>query len=459
MAVAYSGGRDSLALLHATCRAAKPLGLQVVAIHVHHGLMPQADDWLRAAQTRVARWRAQGWPVELLSVKLSGKPEPGDSVEAWARTGRHAALARLCAQAGASLLLLAHHRRDQAETVLLQLLRGAGAAGLAAMPASAERAGLVWARPWLNQPREAVDAYVRRHQLRPVQDPSNDQPRWARNRLRLQVWPALLSAFGDAEVSLAAAAHRAQEAQAVLADMAALDLAGCMSPSGRLKLPAWRLLSAARQANSLRHWWQQQAGRGAPETLLQRLLAELPGGPHAARSGARWPAASGWQATAYRGECWLQPVALALQDRPHGPQQGVLAQPPFAQITMNLSTPGELRVPAFGGAFQVTPCREGGLPLHDLQAVELRQRQGGERFQTQPAGLARSLKKQFQTLGMPAVQRNGPLLWRDGRLLFVPGLGIDARAMAPTGMAQCHLTWHPSEMDPVHQPKRSKHRP
>ena len=88
MAVAFSGGRDSLALLHATCRAAQALGLQVAALHIHHGLLPEADAWLQDAQRLCARWRRRGWPVQLHWVRLSGQPGPGDSLEAWARAGR-----------------------------------------------------------------------------------------------------------------------------------------------------------------------------------------------------------------------------------------------------------------------------------------------------------------------------------------------------------------------------------
>ena len=304
MAVAFSGGRDSLALLHATCRAAQVLDLQVVALHIHHGLLPEADAWLQGAQRLCARWRRRGWPVRLLSVRLSGQPAPGDSLEAWARAGRHAALAQLAAEAGASLLLLAHHRRDQAETFVLQALRGGAPAGLSAMPRQIQRAGLVWARPWLDLPRSAIDAYVQRHRLQPVDDPSNADARLARNRLRLQVWPALEAAFPHAETSLAAAAQRAQEARAALEELAALDLAPLVDADGALAVAGWRALSAARQANALRAWWAAQAGHSAPQALVTRLLAEVP-----VQGVARWPAGGGWICALARGR--LRVVAPA----------------------------------------------------------------------------------------------------------------------------------------------------
>ncbi len=296
MAVAFSGGRDSLALLHATCRAAQALGLQVAALHIHHGLLPEADVWLLDAQRLCARWRRRGWPVHLHWVRLRGQPGPGDSLEAWARAGRHAALAAMANEVGASLLLLAHHRRDQAETFVLQALRGGAPAGLSAMPRQIRRASLVWARPWLDQPRSAVDAYVRRHRLQPVDDPSNADERLARNRLRLLLWPALEAAFPHAETSLAAAAVRAQEARAALDELAALDLATLVDADGTLAVAGWRGLSAARQANALRAWWAAQAGHSAPQTLVTRLLAEVP-----AQGVARWPAGAGWWCRLARG--------------------------------------------------------------------------------------------------------------------------------------------------------------
>lgn len=460
IAVAFSGGRDSLALLHACCRAAQTLGLQVVALHVHHGLLAQADDWLAGAHRLCARWQRRGWPVRLRWARLEGSPSPGDSIEAWARRGRHAALDRLAKEEGATLLLLAQHRRDQAETFLLQALRGGGPAGLSAMPTAADRAGLCWARPWLDQPREAIDTYVRRHRLRPVEDPSNDDPRLARNRLRLQVWPALSAAFVDAEATLAAAAQRAQEAAAALAELAAIDLADLVDDQGRLQVAGWRQLSAARQANALRAWWAVQVGRGAPQALVARLLAEVK--PHGA---ARWPAGDGVECGLYRG--WLQVLspatgrgvasasaAFAVPAPPATPAPlAASAAPkpppgPVDSVALDCSQPGRWPVPGWAGCIEVRVVdpagAEPGLPPARLTAVRPGARTGGEQFQVRPRSLPRSLKKQFQAAGVPEHQRAAPLLWSaDGALLFVPGLGPDARHWAPAGQPALALRWCP----------------
>lgn len=292
VAVAASGGRDSTALLHATVRAARALGLQVHALHVHHGLHPQADEWARHVQAQCRRWGAQ-----FHLARLQGAPAPAQSLEAWARHGRYQALAALARAAGCTAVLLGHHRRDQAETVLLQLLRGGGARGLAAMPAAARRDGIHWLRPWRDQPRSAIEAYLRRHRLRWVDDPSNADTRLARNRLQRQAWQALEAAFPQAESALAAAAQRAAEEAGALRELAAQDAAACGAAGpgsegaggiGSLRVAAWRTLSPARQALLLRHLVEAWSGRGVPGTLVRRLLDELPRVP-----SGQWPAPGG----------------------------------------------------------------------------------------------------------------------------------------------------------------------
>ena len=438
VAVAFSGGRDSLALLHATCRAAAGLGLQVVALHVHHGLLPEADGWVRWAQRLCTRWRRRGWPLRLRWARLGGAPALGDSIEAWARAGRYAALTQLAQEEGATLLLLAQHRRDQAETVLLQALRGGGPAGLSAMPASVLRHGLTWARPWLDQPREAIEAYLCQHRLRPLEDPSNNDLRLARNRLRLQVWPALLAAFGDAETTLAAVARRAQEARAALAELAALDLAPLVDGVGRLDLAGWRRLSAARQANALRAWWQGRSGHALSDASVHRLLTEVkPTG------AARWPMGAGRWCVQYRGQldraagtAAPDPVPVPLAP----PAPASTAMPDW--VWLDLSCPGRWPVPGWAGAIDVAEGPQGASPAL-LQRLQVRQRAGGERFQRAARSLPRSLKKQFQAAAVPELDRAGPLLWSAGQLLFVPGLGVDARCWTAGAAPGMTLRWCP----------------
>lgn len=421
VAVAVSGGRDSTALLHCTLRTARPLGVQVLALHVHHGLMARADDWLAQVQRQSRRWGAA-----FDARRLQGAPAAGESIEAWARRERYRALAEMAHAADCGLVLLAHHRRDQAETWLLQALRGAGPAGLSAMPAHIQREGVIWARPWLNQPREAIEAYLRQHRLRYVDDNSNDDTRFARNRLRLQVWPTLVQAFPDAEAALSGAARRAQEAAALAAEATELDLPPLLH-EGALQVVAWRALPPARRRNALRGWLLGLLPDGVPNVLLQRLLDELPG-----RAVARWQVPGG-ALRLHRGLLrWV--AGEAPSD----------AAPAFEPVTANLSQPGRHACPGVPGHFVVESSGEGGTSAHTLQAVRAQQRAGGERFSLALKGMPRSLKKQFQARDVPPWQREGPLLFTaQGQLLFVPGLGIDARLQAAPGAPQLRITWQP----------------
>lgn len=421
--VAYSGGRDSTALLHATLQAARRAGVQVAALHVHHGLSRLADDWLAHCDSQCRRWAGKGLPVSLFVEHLHLTPGRGQSVEALARTARYAALRRLALQAGTHIVLLAHHRRDQAETFLLQALRGAGVAGLSGMPAVVAREGLTWARPWLNQPREVVEAYVRRHRLVHIDDDSNDNPRFARNRLRLQVWQPLLQAFPEAEATLADAASWSQEAAACLADLAALDLTNVRAGDA-LNLAAWRELAPHRARNALRSWLREVSGEAPSAAELTRLCDELPGKPPAT-----------WQVNAgvlrrYRGRLSFERAAAEV---------GAIDAP--RESSLRVVRAGRYRLPGWGGELVVRRVKEGGVSLDRLRALSLLPRSGGEQFQAGARRPARALKKQYQAAGVPTWAREGPLLYEAEQLVFVPGLGVDARVRAAPGEPQVDLEW------------------
>jgi tRNA(Ile)-lysidine synthase len=436
VAVATSGGRDSTALLHCTLRAAEHLGLRVVALHVHHGLQTSADDWLVQVRRQARRWGA-GFDCR----RIAASPPDGESVEAWARRVRYAALTEMAQGAGCDLVLLAHHRRDQAETWLLQALRGGGALGLSAMPQQIERGGIAWCRPWLAEPREAIENYVRRHRLQVVEDPSNADPRYARNRLRSAVWPPLLMAFPQAESALAAAAAQAQAAASLAAEVLAQDLPLLLDPAGGLHLAQWLALPPARRRNALQGWLRQALGRGAPEALLMRLGEELPG-----RGAATWDA-PGHILRRYRGV--LRAVGLAPAAGPSStPSAGTPAAstpPPFASsAVLDLSRPGMHPMPDWSGSWLIERVKTAGLAPSLLQSARAAPRSGGEHFSLARGAMPRSLKKQFQARGIPAWQRGGPLLFSaDGRLMWVPGLGADVRLQAVAGDPQLRVTWVP----------------
>ncbi|MDQ2778291.1 MAG: tRNA lysidine(34) synthetase TilS [Pseudomonadota bacterium] len=421
--MATSGGRDSTALLHATVRAARGVDVQVVALHVHHGLNPDADGWVARLQRQCRRWG-----VELRLRRLQASAQRGQSIEAWARCERYAALTEMAVDAGCGLVLLAHHRRDQAETWLLQALRGGGPAGLSAMPGQRKRAGICWARPWLDFPREAIDAYVKRHRLTFSDDDSNADPRFARNRLRLQVWPALQLAFADVETSLAGAARQAQQAAALAAEVADSDLPLLCTADGRLQTLPWRDLPPARRRNALAAWLAQHIEGGVQGKLLERLMQQLP-----ASTAARWPVPG--------GELRLYRTLLSVSA---AESTGAPENLPHAVLKVDLSLAAETLLPTWNGRFHIEPTQQGGVQQSLLARLETRKRGGGERFRLHPGAAARSLKLQYQSMGIPAWERSGPLLYTaDDRLLFVPGLGVEGLLQAERSAPQWRIVWIP----------------
>jgi tRNA(Ile)-lysidine synthase len=295
------------------------------------------------------------------------------------------------------------------------------------MPREQLRDGLTWARPWLDKPREDIEAYVAEHGLQHIEDESNADARYARNRLRRELWPALTQAFPGAEAALAQSAAWSQQALALADELADEDLRRWCDEGGALASEALRALSAARASNLLRAWLQRGLGHPAPASLVQRLLAEM-----LATASASWPAPGGKMLRLYRGRLrWVAPAASLA--------------PPGAPLWLDLSRPGELDCPSWGGCWTVRLVEQGGMPPAALARVVLRPREGGEQFQAHAHGVPRSLKKCWQTAAVDVDARQGPLLFDDeGRLLWVPGLGFDARVCAKAGEAQLALDWTPT---------------
>lgn len=429
LAVAVSGGRDSTALLHITARWAKAAGVEVLALHVHHGLHPEADAWANHLRRQCSDW-ARRWPVRLRVWKIADSPAPGDSIEAWARARRYAALTQMAKEEGATAVLLAHHRRDQAETVLLQALRGGGPAGLAAMPKAVEREGLWWLRPWLHQPAQALDAYVQRWRLGHIHDDSNDNLRFDRNRLRHAVWPVLQQQFPGLEPALLQVAQHMHATRVVLDEVAHEDLQRVRTDTG-LDLAAWVTLSPGRRSLVLRAWLRPLCPQGLGEHLLDRLLRELPN-----QHAGRWPLNAHQELRVYRGQLALHPAV----------ERDIAAISPGPAQWVRLPQPGQYEVPGWPGRLELRPCGAcEGIALAQLQQVWLAPRQGGEQFQLHRHGVARSLKKQFQACGVAAWHRHGPLLFvsptQTQRPIFVPGLGLDAHACAYAGQPRVLVDW------------------
>ncbi|MEY3518514.1 MAG: hypothetical protein RLZ89_1374 [Pseudomonadota bacterium] len=249
-AVAFSGGADSCALLLACVRR---WPMQVRAVHVHHGLQAAADDF--AAHCQIL---CDLWSVPLVITRVQAHAASGESPEDAARLARYQAYAQvLQTHWGGAIqdIALAQHADDQVETVLLALTRGAGLPGLSAMPALAERGGLRIHRPWLDVPSQQLRDWLVQEGVTWIEDPTNQDQRYTRNRIRHQLLPALDKAFPSFRQTFGRSARHAAQAQLVLDDMALIDLQLIGVPP---RLLALQKLSAPRQANVLRAWLQQR---------------------------------------------------------------------------------------------------------------------------------------------------------------------------------------------------------
>lgn len=266
LAVAYSGGADSTALLLACARRWPG---QVSAIHIHHGLQAAADTFEQHCRKVCDRL---GVPLQVL--RVDARPTPGQSPEDAARGARYAAL-RHCAdtaQPPIRYIALAQHADDQVETLLLALSRGAGLPGLSAMPAQWVRDGIRYYRPWLAVSGAELRDWLREQGQDWVEDPSNADEQYTRNRIRARLLPALEAAFPQFRDTFARSAEHAAQAQRLLDELAAEDLARVGTPP---RLVPLRALSRDRQANLLRHWLKVRHATAPSAAQLQELLDQV----------------------------------------------------------------------------------------------------------------------------------------------------------------------------------------
>jgi tRNA(Ile)-lysidine synthase len=264
LAIAYSGGADSTALLLAAC-SLRPG--QVSAIHVHHGLQAAADAFEAHCSAVCALLG-----VHLHIARVDARHHSGESPEDAARKARYSALAEGARALGQSQVLLGQHADDQVETLLLALSRGAGLAGLSAMPAAFERDGVEFLRPLLAVPGPALRQWLLQQGHAFVDDPSNTDERYTRNRIRARLLPALAEAFPQFRQTFARSASHAAEAQTLLSEMAAQDLLLVGTPPA---IAALQALSRPRQSNVLRHWLLGSHQARPSAAQLAQLLDQI----------------------------------------------------------------------------------------------------------------------------------------------------------------------------------------
>ncbi|MGI9290394.1 MAG: tRNA lysidine(34) synthetase TilS [Gammaproteobacteria bacterium] len=418
LCVAISGGRDSVVLLHL---AATLSNRPVYAVHVNHGLHPEAADWADHCQRVAQRLRV---PVTVLEVTVAENHPQG--LEAAAREARYQALHDHLKSG--EVLLTAHHEQDQLETYLLQLLRGSGVAGLSAMPQLQERDGIVHFRPLLNVAADDISNYAEEQGLEWIEDPSNADEKFDRNYLRHVVIPRIHDRWPAADRVVARAARLSAKAAHMLDELADIDLAGHFGQYW-IDLAALLSLNADRQANAIRsrlRLWEfavpseAQLGQ-ALQNLLHAADDRLPEGS--------WP---GVRVRRFHDRLWFfQETSDPVASMEGAPQA-------YSWIPDSALEMGGVR-----GNLQAENVTSGGIALSWFEApLQVRFRRGGESLRPGSEAATRKLKKLLQENDIfPWMRCHIPLVYRDEQLLAVGDLWTDAAAMAAEGEAGKRITW------------------
>lgn len=428
--VAYSGGLDSSALLYcaAAIVAAKP-AVSIRAVHIHHGLHHEADAWTAHCQQTC---ESLNIPLSVLTVDAARRPR--QSPEETARTARYQAIESLVGPGDA--VLLAQHRDDQAETVLLQLFRGSGLNGLAAMPAQAEFGHGTLLRPFLELTRADLLAYATLRHLNWVEDSSNADSAFDRNFLRQQVVPLLQSRWPSLSQTLARTARHCAEASELLAAEAQTMLNDLLEPNGTaISTNRLAALDLKRQKLALRAWISTAGYRMPNTVVIERILREGLGAGPDRNPRVRWQDA---EVCRHRGALYVLPLLASVDNK-------TLLDWPPDQETMKLRGNGELKL---------IPSNQGGLCRErwERSRVEVRYRQGGERLRLPGRAGSHELKKLFQEVAMPTwIRERIPLVYLDNQLASVGGFW-NASDFAATEPESPHirLEWTPpASLNPI----------
>ncbi len=411
--VGLSGGVDSVVLLHLLDKLSARFFWQISALHVHHGISPNADAWSDFCADLCASLN-----ISLHIERVDITPLREHGIEAAARKLRHAAFARQ----SCDFVAVAHHADDQAETLLLQLLRGSGVRGASAMPVMshskrpqfADRTGSVsLVRPLLHCSRREILEYASAHQLHWIEDESNADDNYPRNFLRHRVLPLLGERFPAYRDTLTRSARHFAEATMLLDELARQDGAGKIAGE-TIAAETLRSLDPARAKNLLRYFLHCI---GAPMPQLVQLDDMLNQLCNARQDAAVCVNYSGWQVRRYQGRVYALP-AMADFDR---------------DLMLPWNGENELEWPALHTRLLFQHDRRPGISSAKLQLapVTLRLRQGGETLRSHPTAATRTLKNLLQEQHVTPWHRDRmPLLYCGEKLVCVPGVAIAAEYLA-----------------------------
>lgn len=413
--LALSGGLDSCVLLHLLVKAGHVLPFEWHVMHVHHGLSVNAEAW---ANFCLQQCQQVNVPLQIVHVNVTKTAKQG--VEAEARQLRYNALFgyQFSNEVLADFIVTAHHQDDQAETLLLQLFRGAGVKGLSGMAAVDKTRRLL--RPLLNVPRQALIDFAQQHTIQWCIDESNDNTQYERNFVRHEVMPILESRFQSVKSVLARTASHLAEADELLAVLARQDAENLLA-NNSLCLQGLSQLDLSRAKNMLR-WWFSKNKLAMPSTehlgeITQQLL-------HAKKDA----------------DLSIQLQALTLKRY----QQRAYLYPDKIAEPFNLVWNGEavLALPS-GGQLHFHQVTGAGLALKfGITRLRITHREGGERFKPNALRPTRTLKYLLQEANMPPWQRTHlPLVYRDDTLACVPGIGVAHEWQTNENELGLQITW------------------
>ncbi|WP_317622015.1 tRNA lysidine(34) synthetase TilS [Ketobacter nezhaii] len=435
----FSGGMDSTVLLHLLCRwrdRNEHGDVALQAIHVNHQLQSHASDWQRHCQRVCQQWDVP-LIVEAVDIDLHQS-----SPEQAARDARYRSFNKHVSEAGTgAVLMLAHHRDDQVETLLQRLARGSGPLGLGAMLPVTERLNMSVFRPLLEQDREQLANYAAEQKLVWVEDPSNQNDQIERNYIRRQILPAWRKIKPQLNQTIARSARLNQEASALLDQLAALDMGPPRADQG-LAIGQLTGLALPRQKNLLRYWLVRVGALAPSETLLLRVIREVLPAADDGSPMVEWGALS---IRRFRQHLYLAPSHLESDSLPELGRFGSVAA-----LDGLASSLGVLRVdPPFDGAGASQHGApdgqlETGFSLRRLQAapLQLSLRTGGERVK--PAGqLTKPLKHWFQALTVaPWLRPYWPILYCGDQVAGLPGLLVCDGFEPESEQDRVVVTWH-----------------
>jgi tRNA(Ile)-lysidine synthase len=412
--VAFSGGLDSTVLLHLLVALRQQLpGLQLRAVHVHHGLSAFADQWATHCQQQCAVWQL---PLVVQHVQVDSSQ---GGIEAAARAARYAAFTTTLV--AGEVLLTAQHLDDQCETFLLALKRGSGPAGLSAMAVQATRGENSLLRPLLGVSREQLEAYAQQYQLTWIDDDSNQNPRFDRNFLRLQVLPLLNQRWPHFAAATARSASLCAEQEQLLDELLAEQLHSLLDEDNALAIDGLLTCSASRRFAVLRRWIALFDVTMPSREQLQRLWEEVALSRDDAEPQLQLRQ---YQIRRFRRRLYLLPPMDDLRD-----------------LCLSWSLAAPLTLPDGLG---VLVSGEGNIclrPPQPEQKVSIRFTVQGK-LRILGRTHSRSIKKLWQELGIPPWQRERiPLIYYDDQLIAALGAFVCEAGQTPEGQHPWRLHW------------------